>query len=128
MEASVLSNGIVTETGLKKSCGPVRQFNGVINRYDRYYKCVPSLKSLPQKEMSLSYSLMLISSPRSAYGPVPLSPRIQMSRAALSLSISWSWLPLCMTTRVWRPAHGHWSHAGNAESSGPVRSPVSIVR
>ncbi|XP_067237766.1 KAT8 regulatory NSL complex subunit 1 [Chanodichthys erythropterus] len=31
VEASVSSNGIVTETGLKKSCGPVRQVNGVIN-------------------------------------------------------------------------------------------------
>lgn len=31
VETSVSSNGIVTETGLRKSCGPVRQVNGVIN-------------------------------------------------------------------------------------------------
>uniref|UniRef100_A0A673HW06 KAT8 regulatory NSL complex subunit 1-like n=1 Tax=Sinocyclocheilus rhinocerous TaxID=307959 RepID=A0A673HW06_9TELE len=31
LETSVSSNGIVTETGLRKSCGPVRQVNGVIN-------------------------------------------------------------------------------------------------
>ncbi|XP_042583817.1 KAT8 regulatory NSL complex subunit 1 isoform X1 [Cyprinus carpio] len=31
VETSVSSNGMVTETGLRKSCGPVRQVNGVIN-------------------------------------------------------------------------------------------------
>ncbi|KAK2916094.1 hypothetical protein Q8A67_000468 [Cirrhinus molitorella] len=31
VETSVSSNGIVTETGLRKNCGPVRQVNGVIN-------------------------------------------------------------------------------------------------
>lgn len=43
MDASVSSNGIVTETGLKKSCGPARQVNGVINRYDRNDLLVRSL-------------------------------------------------------------------------------------
>ncbi|XP_026065480.1 KAT8 regulatory NSL complex subunit 1-like isoform X2 [Carassius auratus] len=31
VETSVSSNGIVPETGLRKSCGPARQVNGVIN-------------------------------------------------------------------------------------------------
>ncbi|XP_039542199.1 KAT8 regulatory NSL complex subunit 1 isoform X1 [Pimephales promelas] len=31
VEVSVSSNGIVTESGLRKSCGPMRQVNGVIN-------------------------------------------------------------------------------------------------
>ncbi|XP_026063563.1 KAT8 regulatory NSL complex subunit 1 isoform X1 [Carassius auratus] len=31
VETSVSSNGIVTETDLRKSCGPVKQVNGVIN-------------------------------------------------------------------------------------------------
>ncbi|KAL0198170.1 hypothetical protein M9458_006710, partial [Cirrhinus mrigala] len=64
------------------------------------------------------------------YGPLPLSPRTQMSRAALSLSRSWRQalrLPLRTTTHASQPAHVHCSHAGNAESSGPARSPVSIV-
>lgn len=33
VEASLSSNGIVTETGLRKSCGPIRQVNGVINSF-----------------------------------------------------------------------------------------------
>uniref|UniRef100_A0A672SJ77 KAT8 regulatory NSL complex subunit 1-like n=1 Tax=Sinocyclocheilus grahami TaxID=75366 RepID=A0A672SJ77_SINGR len=32
LETSVSSNAIITETGLRKSCGAVRQVNGVINR------------------------------------------------------------------------------------------------
>uniref|UniRef100_A0A8C1L1K4 KAT8 regulatory NSL complex subunit 1b n=1 Tax=Cyprinus carpio TaxID=7962 RepID=A0A8C1L1K4_CYPCA len=43
LETSVSSNGMVTETGLRKSCGPVRLVNGVINRYERHkyisFKC-----------------------------------------------------------------------------------------
>ncbi|XP_043091208.1 KAT8 regulatory NSL complex subunit 1 isoform X2 [Puntigrus tetrazona] len=31
VESSVSPNGIVTETGLRKSCGPVRQVNGIIS-------------------------------------------------------------------------------------------------
>lgn len=57
MEGSVSSNGIVTETGLKKSCGPVRQVNGVINRYDKYYLKVRSLikKFTPKRNVTVMF-------------------------------------------------------------------------
>uniref|UniRef100_A0A8C1L197 KAT8 regulatory NSL complex subunit 1b n=1 Tax=Cyprinus carpio TaxID=7962 RepID=A0A8C1L197_CYPCA len=116
VETSVSSNGMVTETGLRKSCGPVRLVNGVINRYERHkyisFKCAQRSVA-PRCGCELNTQCVMCSGralpPADTQHQLPLLDRLAQFDPCVHPILSFT-DDVMMNLHMQRVLKGHWQN------------------